>query len=150
MNQSTHLPAAEQRRRWRLSYVLVTLVVAMLLFFAGVGVIWMVGRHHPISTPAPSDGVVEESGVAPWLPSERRAELKRRVDRIDRDIPAIEGELKYLDEAMQREKARVQQHQESKIYIDFILREQNFLRARIDDLRSDRAFLHSRAAREIG
>lgn len=141
MNQLTNVPAAEQhRRRWRLSYLLTTLAVALLLFFGGVAVIWMVGQWHPVSTPSPGNGIIEEAGRAPWLPAERRAELKHRMDNIDRDIPAIEGELKFLDEAMQREKARAPQNQESKLYIDFILREQSFLRARINDLRTDRAY----------
>jgi hypothetical protein len=143
MNQLTN-PAGEQvqpRARLRLWHLLVAAILAIFSFFAVLGIVSVVGRWHPIADlPKPDNAEIERSGSAPWAVKERKSDLRRRIDTIDKEIPAIEGELDFLDKAMQREKMRAHKQPESRFYIDFILREQNFLHARIDDLRTDRAY----------
>lgn len=112
----------------------------IVLFFAGLGVYSAIENLHARWTAPPENAQAEESGLAPWLPKERRADLQRRIAVIDGAIPAIEGELRFLRGRLKKEQARAAAYPDAKEYIDFIRREQVFLAERIDELQADRAY----------
>ena len=123
---------------------LVTLIVPFVLFFSVLGVLSSIEKWHVVWSPPPKNAEIEGTGPAPWLPAERRADLKRKIERIDQEIPAIFGELKFLEGALKKEELRTEMRADLKLdpkeYVNFIRRQQKSLTDRVEILRADREF----------
>ncbi|MFZ1005261.1 MAG: hypothetical protein WAN65_00385, partial [Candidatus Sulfotelmatobacter sp.] len=117
---------------------LVVVIVPFVLFFAGIGTLATLEKWHISWPPGKENAEFEEHGPAPWLIKERRAELKRKIAMIDSALPAVVGEMNFLESRLKIVQARPEPA--AREYIDFIRREEQFLADRLDEMRADRAY----------
>lgn len=134
---STKQPRMSVRAVW---FWLLVLTTPFVLFLAVLGVLATIEKWQVFERVPPENPQMQESGLAPWLPKERRAYMEHRIDVIDGSIPAIKGEIRFLEGALKREQAQIHSNAEAKEYAKVICREQRFLEARIDELRTDREY----------
>lgn len=141
MSQSASTPTGTgpSLRPRSVGFWFLIIFIPFLLFFAVLGVISTLQRWPNLPWLPPKVNLeMERAGTAPWTPQERRADLKRRIEVIDRSIPLIQGEMKYLDGALQRETALGSP--EARDRVEFMRREMQFLIERIAELHSDRDY----------
>lgn len=132
-------PARWSRSPW---FWLLSIFVPIVIFFAALGVAGSLERWHIQLwwIPWQADEQAEAFGKERWLPEERRADMERRVRVIDRAIPAIEGEMKFLDDELKKAQAKNHNDPTMADLVASLRRQREFLVDRLDELRSDRAY----------
>lgn len=117
-------------------------LAAFVLFFAAIGIADSLERWytHVWWIPFQQTEAVERAGPGGWDSPERRADMERRVNVINQAIPAIEGELQFLNGELKKAQARAADQPEYRELAASMRRQMDYLEERIAELRSDRDY----------
>jgi hypothetical protein len=113
--------------------------VPVVLFFAVLGVLSAIEKWHIVVAPPQEHPEIERPGGGPWIADETKADFKRRIERIDKEMPLLIADLKFLESALKKEEARARTDPHAQEYVNFIRRQQKSLEDRLEILRSDRS-----------